>query len=101
VIIVKSKLAEVRALLFWAAIGMGKSRGGQYEDELEHILESYAEAIGFKFDRSPAWGSMLAPISKTRTSRQPLRTGQRAYSIPRVRGKPRHLTQKASHDPKR
>lgn len=50
---------DLRALLFWAHIGMRKSRGGQYEDALDHILETYAETVGFKFDSKPEFGKDL------------------------------------------
>lgn len=51
--------SDLRALLFWAAIGMEKSHGGMYEDDLENILDNYAEASGFKFDRTPKWGARI------------------------------------------
>lgn len=47
---------DLRALLFWAAVGVRQSTGGSYLD-IDHILESYAEAIGFKFDKPPTWGA--------------------------------------------
>lgn len=52
--------SDLRALLFWAAIGMENSRGGSYESDLEDILSSYAEYIGLKFDRRPQWGARLS-----------------------------------------
>ena len=51
--------SDLRALLFWASIGIRSARGGQYQDDIEHILESYAAAIGFKFPDGvkPAWAA--------------------------------------------
>ena len=53
--------SDLRALLFWAAIGMRNSRGGMYEADLQDIIENYAEHIGFKFDKDnrPKWGASL------------------------------------------
>jgi hypothetical protein len=47
---------DLRALLFWSSIGMRHSVGGSYLD-IDNILESYAEHIGFKFDKKPIWGA--------------------------------------------
>ena len=44
---------DVKALLFWATIGMSKSIGGQYEKEIRDIIESYAEHLHFKLPHTP------------------------------------------------
>ena len=44
---------DLRALLFWATIGVTKSRGGYQQSEIEHILESYAENLKFKLPAEP------------------------------------------------
>lgn len=51
--------SDLRALLFWAAIGMRKSRGGAYEDELPNILTCYAKWLDFKFEKPPKFGADL------------------------------------------
>ena len=43
---------DLRALLFWAAIGVSKSRGGSYQKEIEYILETYAQGISYKIPHS-------------------------------------------------
>jgi hypothetical protein len=49
--------SHLRALLFWAAVGMRKSRGGSYSPDLKHILEFYSTDIGFEFEERPQWGA--------------------------------------------
>jgi hypothetical protein len=44
---------NLRMLLFWASVGVHLSRGGAYEEEVPHVLESYAEHIGFKLPYEP------------------------------------------------
>jgi len=49
---------DLRALLFWATIGVSKSEGGQYADIEESegdpgILKSIADPIGYKLSRKP------------------------------------------------
>lgn len=43
---------DLRALLFWAHVGITNSKSGSYQDAAgEHgIVHSYAESIGFKMD---------------------------------------------------
>jgi hypothetical protein len=60
--------SDLRALLFWAAIGMRNAKGGAYADDLINILECYAEEIKLTFDRPLEWGSDLPPV-KTRLVR--------------------------------
>lgn len=46
--------SDLRALLFWAGVGVADATGGAYGEEIEAIIESYAEHIAFKgFDRKP------------------------------------------------
>lgn len=40
---------DLKALLFWATVGVSKSHGGSYEDEVENIIQSYADYLGFKY----------------------------------------------------
>ena len=45
--------SDLRALLFWATIGITKSRGGFQESEIGHIIESYAESVKFNLPAKP------------------------------------------------
>ena len=45
--------SDLRALLWWATVGMRSAVGGSYENEVDDILESYAKAIGFKLPGKP------------------------------------------------
>ena len=38
---------DLRALLFWAGVGVSGSKGGSYQKNIEEIIRSYAEYIGF------------------------------------------------------
>ena len=38
---------DLRALLFWAAVGVKASRGGAYEEEIVNIIDSYAAWLNF------------------------------------------------------
>ena len=38
---------ELRALLFWAGVGVCGKMGGSYERNIENIIEKYANEIGF------------------------------------------------------
>lgn len=44
--------SDLRALLFWATIGVSESRSGSYRDII-NILESYAAHIKFALPRKP------------------------------------------------
>lgn len=45
---------DLKALLFWAAVGVSGSRGGAYERDIENIIESYAQHIAFdRFASNP------------------------------------------------
>ena len=47
-------LEDLRALLFWAGVGVSESKGGTYQKDIEEIIRSYAEYIGFKsFSEKP------------------------------------------------
>jgi hypothetical protein len=46
-------ISDLRALLFWATIGIGKSRGGYQQHEIENIIESYADFLKFQLPRKP------------------------------------------------
>jgi hypothetical protein len=48
--------SDLRALLHWAAVGIGLSNGGSHEHEIENIIESYSEHLGMK--RSPKFGEL-------------------------------------------
>jgi len=48
--------SDLRALLFWASVGVAKSYSGSYQDIL-HIIESYAEYLGFKCPYPPQFAS--------------------------------------------
>ena len=39
---------DLRALLFWASVGVKNSRGGSYASEIENIIESYCAYLGIK-----------------------------------------------------
>ena len=45
--------SDLRAILFWATIGVTESRGGSREEEICDIIESYAEFIGFRLPKKP------------------------------------------------
>ena len=52
---------DLRALLFWATIGMRKSRGGAYADELDYIIKAYSKAIRFKgLPDKPVWAADIS-----------------------------------------
>jgi hypothetical protein len=44
--------SDLRALLFWANVGVRQSRGGAYEEEILEIIPSYAEHIKFNLPRT-------------------------------------------------
>lgn len=46
---------DLRALLFWASVGVHLSSGGYREDEITHMLESYAEHIAFSLPYPPVF----------------------------------------------
>lgn len=48
---------NLRMLLFWATVGVNKSRGGEFQDEIEEIIRSHAEAIGYKLPNGPRFMS--------------------------------------------
>lgn len=55
---------DLRALLFWAAVGLSKSQGGRYQDAAETdgdpgIVNSWAEYLKF---RLPARPRFISPI---------------------------------------
>lgn len=39
---------DLKALLFWASVGVSKSRGGSYEEDIENIIESYSDYLGIR-----------------------------------------------------
>lgn len=48
---------DLKALLFWASVGVSKSRGGSYEADIENIIESLLDYLGIipsQFLGSPA-----------------------------------------------
>jgi len=47
---------DLRAMLHWASVGVGLSKGGSYENDIEEILESYSAHLGIK--RSPKFGEL-------------------------------------------
>ena len=49
--------SDLRALLFWATVGVRNSRGGSGEKEIGNIIESYAETARFKMDVPPVFGA--------------------------------------------
>jgi len=54
--------SDLRALLFWASIGIAKSQGGSYQ-EICNILAQYSEDIGFKLPYKPEFGS-FTPVGE-------------------------------------
>lgn len=48
--------SDLRALLFWATVGVAKAKGGSFRD-IENIIESYAEHLKFKTPFKPKFGS--------------------------------------------
>ncbi len=50
---------ELRGLLWWACVGINKSRGGYCSDEIESIIESYAEELKFTLPDLPLFGRRL------------------------------------------
>lgn len=50
---------ELRALLFWSAIGMRYSQSGTYGDTIEWVIPKYADHLKFRFDKcnAPEWGA--------------------------------------------
>lgn len=49
---------DLRALLFWACIGIAKSKGGAYEDEIEHIIESWNQDVGATLPCKAEFGAL-------------------------------------------
>ena len=46
-------VSDLRALLFWATIGISKTKGGAYQDTIEDIIESYAKHFEYQLPRPP------------------------------------------------
>ena len=44
---------DLRALLFWASVGVHVSRGGQRAEEIPQVLENYAALINFQLPYKP------------------------------------------------
>ena len=44
--------SDLRALLFWANVGVGKSASGSYGSHIEEIIRSYASFLSFKITRA-------------------------------------------------
>ena len=44
---------DLRALLFWATVGVCKSRGGIYETYIIPTIKSYAKEIGYSLGETP------------------------------------------------
>ena len=38
---------DLRAILFWAGVGVSGSKGGSYQKKIEEIIRGYAKYIGF------------------------------------------------------
>jgi len=58
---------DLGALLFWASVGVHSAKGGYKEEEMPHILDSYAEAIAFTLPHKPKFQSELLPSFSKRT----------------------------------
>ena len=50
---------DLRALCWWAAHGVRRARGGAYSNEIQHIIEGYADHVGLKLERAPRFGADL------------------------------------------
>jgi len=48
---------DLRALLFWATVGVSRSRAGSYSNIIEHVLESYADFLHYKLPYPPRFKS--------------------------------------------
>ena len=46
-------LTDLRALLFWATIGVSKAKGGTYQTRIGNIIEHYATELNFKLPCKP------------------------------------------------
>lgn len=64
---------DLRALLFWASVGVSLSSGGYREDEIEHMLESYAEHIGFVLPYPPSFAKPRLASFRDAAYIEPLR----------------------------
>ena len=60
--------SDLRALLFWATVGVQNSRGGAYEKQIGEIIKSYSKHLKFttpgvpKFKKSPFTGLLTGKI---------------------------------------
>jgi hypothetical protein len=43
---------DLRALLFWATVGVNGAVDGQYSSEIEEIIRSYSEHLGIKTNKA-------------------------------------------------
>jgi hypothetical protein len=43
---------DLKALLFWASVGVRQSKGGAYEAHIENIIESYAKHLKLQLPRA-------------------------------------------------
>ena len=43
--------SELRALLFWAQVGVAKSKGGSYSDIIEDVLIEYSKRMNVNFHK--------------------------------------------------
>jgi hypothetical protein len=43
---------DLKALLFWAHVGVRQSKGGAYEEEIVHIINSYAENVKLQLPKT-------------------------------------------------
>jgi hypothetical protein len=65
------EIAELRALLFWAAVGVSQSRGGSYQsvasnDDYGGTIERLAEEIRFRLPYKPRFKDDSASVPPIR-----------------------------------
>lgn len=48
---------DLRALLFWATIGVSQSSAGSYGGMIENIIRCYADFLEYKLPYSPTFNS--------------------------------------------
>jgi len=61
-------VSDLKALLFWATVGVRKSRSGSYGNEIIEIINSYAEYVRVELPGKPRWSVELSPSEKKKAS---------------------------------
>jgi hypothetical protein len=50
---------EIRMLVFWACVGVARSKGGMYEKVMPSLLEYFAEKLGLVLPFKPEFNAKM------------------------------------------